>query len=70
MSDTNKSSTVQLTPHELRHIISRIQDDLRSISRKLDNCYEYDQNASEAFWFMTELRDKLMRTNHQIEGLK
>jgi predicted RNase H-like nuclease (RuvC/YqgF family) len=68
MSD--QSSTIELTPAELRHILSRLQDDLRSLSRKLDNSYEYDKNASEAFWFLTELRDKLMRTHHQIEGLR
>jgi predicted RNase H-like nuclease (RuvC/YqgF family) len=68
MSD--QSSTVELTPAELRHIISRLQHDLRSLSRKLDNSYEYDKNASSAFWFLTELRDKLKHTNHQIEGLR
>jgi predicted RNase H-like nuclease (RuvC/YqgF family) len=68
MSD--QSSTVELTPAEVRHIISRLQDDLRSLSRKLDNSYEYDQNALRAFWFITELRDKLKRTNHQIEDFR
>jgi arsenate reductase-like glutaredoxin family protein len=68
MSD--QSSTMELTPAELRHIISRLQDDIRTLSRKLDNSYEYDQNASRAFWFITELRDKLKRTNHQIEDFR